>query len=97
MIRCTSYENINDEVYQAMAEAEKPKYVVQMQIVVTVESPDARELDRETVVSCAMSAVSQNYERHVGQDHNVVNSCPWAKCHAEVTDNDCEIIEGIAE
>ncbi len=72
----------------------KPKYVVKMEVTVTVESPDEREFNEETVKSCAMSGVTQCYERHVGQDHAVINSSPWAKCYAEVADSDCEIIEG---
>jgi len=83
---------INDGVYLRMTS--KPKYVVKMEVTVTVESPDEREFNEETVKSCAMSGVTKCYERHVGQDHAVINSSPWAKCYAEVADSDCEIIEG---
>jgi hypothetical protein len=69
----------------------KPTYTVEMVVSVTVESPDDRTLDEETVKSCAMSAISSTYERDVGQAGP--NSIPWAKCHAEVCDIDCDIIE----
>lgn len=71
-----------------------PAYTVEMVVTVDIESPDDRQLDEATVVSCARSAVSTSYERHVGQNPKIRNLIPWAKCRAKVHEIDCDIIKG---
>jgi Flp pilus assembly protein TadG len=62
------------------------KYVT-MQVTVTVEYPDQLALDDETIITAAMSSLSQSYETDVGPMGKIV----WAKCFSEVHEEDCEV------
>ena len=70
------------------------KVTVEMTVTVTVEPPAGQSPDDEAIKDMAMSAVSQFHEvecgRGVGPHENAI---AWAKVYAEVTEEECEIVE----
>ena len=64
---------------------------VQMTVTATVEFPDdAPDTSDEMAMQLAMSAVTQFHEVDCGEHSHVI----WARIFADVTDNECEVMEG---
>lgn len=68
---------------------------IRMEVTVTVEPPRGHEISNEEAISLAMSSVTQSHQvecgRDRGPDHDLI---AWAKVYAEVSDVDCEVVEG---
>ena len=64
----------------------KKSYIVKMEVTVTVDPFIDRPMTTEQIKDAAMQAVSQNYSTEI--------DCGWVRCFAEVSDDDCEIVEG---
>jgi hypothetical protein len=62
---------------------------VQMTVTVTVEPPEGIEITKDRAIELAMSAVTQFHEVDCGPPGRI----KWAKVYAEVSDNDCEVVE----
>lgn len=65
---------------------DKKSYVVRMEVTVTVEPEKNVALTTEQIKEAAMQAVDQNCSTEC--------DCGWVRLYAEVSENDCEIIEG---
>ncbi len=84
-------------------ESEKHQtYVVEMSVVATVRIPCgpgyASETDDERVLDYAMSSITQRHEVACGRySDGRSNQIAFAGVFAEVSDDDCEIIERAAE
>lgn len=68
--------------------------IVRMEVNVTVIPPEDSSMSDSEAINAAMATVSQRMEREFGRDigpnHNMI---AWAKLYAEVSENDCEVIE----
>lgn len=64
--------------------------VVEFPVTVTIDWPDGIEYTDEKAKDVATCVVSQRCDRDVGGIGKIV----WAKCYAEVSDDEAEVIEG---
>jgi hypothetical protein len=68
---------------------------VKMEVTVTLTPPLGHDLSDDRAIELAMSAVTQSIEVDCGRDIGATfNRIAWAKVHADVSDRDCEVIEG---
>lgn len=68
---------------------------VEMMVTVTVEPPEGETLSDEKAIELAMSSVTQNHEVAFGREcvPGRYNRMTWAKGYAEVSEDDCKVIE----
>lgn len=66
-----------------------PIFIVKMEVTATVEPPEGVVLSEEEAIELAMGAVTQFQEIQCGRDVHPI----FAKVHAEVSEDDCEIIQ----
>ena len=64
----------------------KPSYTVCMEVTVTVEPENGKAMTTEQIKDAAMQAVDQNCSTEL--------DCGWVRLYAEVSEDNCEILEG---